>query len=74
MNKCRSSRIVLDQPCPNPFCPGEHSDSMGALCWYCATNQRDAALPTDAGLDFLVSSLGDLAEYGQEVNEYAQDA
>ena len=63
MKKCPRCHIVLDQPCPNPICPGHHSDSIGDLCRYCATNQRDAALHTDALLDLLFSSLGDLDEY-----------
>jgi hypothetical protein len=52
---------------------------MGELCWYCATNQRDAPLPPDEGLDLFVSTLGDLEEpvleeAVQDINEYAQDA
>jgi hypothetical protein len=63
MQKCTHCRIVLDQPCPNPICPGHHSDSVGDLCRYCATNQRDAPLHPDAMLDCFFSSLGDLDDY-----------
>ena len=63
MKKCLSCRIVLDQPCPNPICPGHHSDSMGDLCQYCATNQRDEWLQNSDSLYCFLSSLGDLDEY-----------
>jgi hypothetical protein len=74
MKKCLRCSIVLDLPCPNPLCTGQHSESMGELCRYCATNQRDAPLPPDEGLDLFVSSLGDLEEPVQDINEYAPDA
>ena len=60
MKTCTHCRIVLDQPCPNPVCPGHDNDSIGDLCRYCATHQRDAFLQTDVMLDLFSSSISDL--------------
>jgi hypothetical protein len=74
MKKCINCRIVLDLPCPNPLCPGHDNDSLGDLCQYCATNQRDAWLQNRDFLDCFVSSLGDLSEYAQDATDEDLDA
>jgi hypothetical protein len=38
--KCASCAILLDIPCTNPACDGHHNESVGAVCVYCATNER----------------------------------
>ncbi len=38
--KCALCGIVLDLPCPNPACDGHSNASRGAVCVYCATNER----------------------------------
>ena len=60
MKNCLICHIVLDLPCPNPVCPGHQNASIGDLCRYCATNQRDAALHNDEKLDLFVSSVGEM--------------
>jgi hypothetical protein len=74
MKKCLSCHIVLDRLCPNPICPGHHSDSRGDLCAYCATNQRHAWLQHCELLSGFVSTLGALLEYSQEASDEEQEA
>ena len=38
--KCTNCGIMLDVPCTNPACEGHHNTSMGAVCVYCAINER----------------------------------
>jgi hypothetical protein len=39
--KCVSCGIRLDVPCTNPACAGHHNESLGEVCVYCATNERE---------------------------------
>ena len=74
MKKCTRCHLVLDQPCLHPLCPGHNNDSMGDMCQYCATNQRDAWLQNTDLLSCLVSIFDDLTEYGQETPEEEREA
>lgn len=39
--KCAICTILLDVPCPHPLCPGHHNESVGDMCAYCASNERE---------------------------------
>jgi len=57
--KCTSCGIVLDVPCVNPACAGHQNESVGDLCSFCATNQREASFLIGDFPQLLFSSLGD---------------
>jgi hypothetical protein len=42
--KCAICTILLDVPCLQPSCPGHHNESIGDICVYCATHERDEVL------------------------------
>ncbi len=42
--QCASCRIFLDVPRTHPACDGHHNESIGDMCVYCATNEREAML------------------------------
>lgn len=58
--KCASCRIFLDVPCTNPACDGHHNESMGDICVYCATNEREAMLYVRELSTLFFSSLGEI--------------
>ena len=39
--KCATCDILLDVPCANPSCAGNHNESLAEMCVYCATNERE---------------------------------
>jgi hypothetical protein len=58
--KCVSCGILLDVPCPNPACDGHHNESIGDVCVYCATNEREKTLFCREVSTLFFSSLGDV--------------
>ena len=66
--KCTSCGIVLDIPCLNPACAGHHNDSVGDLCRFCATNQREEPFLIGDVPCLLFSSLGDLDVDAQKMD------
>jgi hypothetical protein len=42
--KCAICAILLDVPCAHPSCPGHHNESVGDICVYCSTHERDEVL------------------------------
>jgi hypothetical protein len=59
-NKCKSCGIILDALCMNPVCTGHQNESMGDICYYCATNQRENSLHIRNFQSSLSSSLIDV--------------
>ena len=57
--KCALCGMLLDMPCAACACPGHRNERVGALCAYCATNERDAGLSLRHLSPSLVSSLED---------------
>ena len=57
--KCAICGILLDMPCPAFACPGHRNESVGELCAYCATHERDEVLSLRHLSPSLVSSLED---------------
>ncbi len=56
--KCPICFILLDIRCVNLICHGHHNESVGDICAYCATKERENMLffhPSPA----LLSSLED---------------
>jgi hypothetical protein len=56
--KCALCFIICDIPCRSLGCAGHHNESVGNICAYCATNERENMLffhPTPS----LLSSLED---------------
>jgi hypothetical protein len=58
--KCVSCGILLDAPCPNSACDGHHNESIGDVCVYCATNEREKTLFCREVSTLFFSSLGDV--------------
>jgi len=58
--KCATCDILLDVPCANSACDGHHNESIGDLCVYCATNERENMLYLRKFANFFVSSLADM--------------
>jgi hypothetical protein len=58
-NKCAICGILLDIPCPAFACPGHRNESVGEICAYCATNEREEVLTLRNLSPSLVSSLED---------------
>ena len=69
--KCVACEILLDVTCPNADCRGHQNESVGDLCVYCATNEREhlSFLRTLSG--FLPSSLADCGSDWTEQEERA---
>ena len=66
-NKCKRCEILLDVLCMNPVCIGHQNESIGGICYYCATNQREILLNINNWQSFLSSSLNDIesdSDYG----------
>jgi len=59
-NKCKMCEILLDVLCINPVCIGHQNESMGGICYYCATNQREIFFNINNLQAFLSSSLKDI--------------
>ena len=59
-NKCQKCEILLDILCINPVCIGHQNESMGGVCYYCATNQREILIHINDWQSFLSSSLKDI--------------
>jgi hypothetical protein len=69
--KCVACEILLDVPCSNADCRGHQNESVGALCVYCATSEREH-LPFLRRLsDLLPSSLADCDSDCTEQEEQA---
>ena len=58
-NKCAICSILFDVSCPNPLCSGHHNGSVGDICAYCATNEREEVLFLRNLHPSLLSSLED---------------
>jgi hypothetical protein len=59
-NKCKSCGIILDILCTNPACTGHQNESIGGICYYCATNQREKSLHIRNAQSLISSSLSDV--------------
>jgi hypothetical protein len=57
--KCVACDILLDVPCPNADCRGHQNESVGDLCGYCATNERENMRFLRTLSDLWPSSLAD---------------
>jgi hypothetical protein len=57
--KCAICDILLDVLCGNPACDGHHNESIGDVCGYCATNERENMRSLRRAPHLLVSSLAD---------------
>jgi len=69
--KCAICDILLDIACANPVCAGHHNESMGDVCVYCATNERENMDYLRTCARFLVSSLEDTGSDWTEQDERA---
>jgi len=49
----------LDVPCMVPGCPGHRNASIGALCAYCAANERHEVPCLRDSVPSIVSTFGD---------------
>ena len=65
-NKCKSCGIILDVLCTNPVCTGHHNESIGDICYYCATNQREKSLDIRNAQSLISSSLRDVEMDSEE--------
>ena len=71
LKKCVACDILLDVPCPNTDCRGHQNESVGDLCVYCATNEREH-LPFLRMLSDLLSS--GLADCGSDCTDQEEPA
>ena len=69
--KCVACEILLDVPCPNADCRGHRNASVGDLCVYCATNEREHLSFLRPLSGFLPSSLADCGSDWTEQEERA---
>ena len=69
--KCAICDILLDVPCSNPMCDGHHNESMGDVCVYCGTNEREKMLYLGKFSNPFFSSLGDIGDDWTEHDERA---
>jgi len=69
--KCAICDILLDVACANPACAGHHNESMGDVCVYCATNERENLDYLRKFSSFFASSLKDT---GSDWTEYEERA
>ena len=58
--KCALCGIVLDIPCPNPACSGHYNESIGDVCVYCDTNERENMRYVRELSTLFFSSLADI--------------
>ena len=66
--KCRTCGIVLDVPCMNQTCAGHQNESVGDLCSFCATNQREELFLIGDLPCLFFSSLGGLDVDSQKMD------
>ena len=59
LKKCVACDILLDVPCPNTDCKGHQNESVGDLCVYCATNEREHMPFLRTPSHLFLSSLAD---------------
>ena len=69
--KCAMCHILLDVACPHPACAGHQNDSVGDLCLYCATSERENMDYVRKASGFLASSLEDTGSDWTEQEERA---
>jgi len=69
--KCAMCHILLDVACPHPACAGHQNESVGDLCLYCATNERENMAYVRKASGFLASSLADTGSDWTEQEERA---
>jgi len=50
----------MDVPCPKANCDGHLNESVGEVCFYCATNERRKMLFSREIVTLFFSSLGDI--------------
>ncbi len=60
--KCSICGILLDVPCANSVCTGHQNESIGNVCAYCVTNERDKILNLRDLSSLFLSSLADAIE------------
>ena len=58
--KCVICGIILNVPCVNPACNGHQNESLGDICIFCATNQREEPLHFRNLQSLISSSLRDV--------------
>ena len=58
-NKCAICGILLDMPCRAFACPGHRNESVGDMCAYCATNEREEVLSLRNSAVSILSSIED---------------
>ena len=58
--RCQRCEILLDVPCTHPACDGHLHASVGAVCRYCATDERRKTLFVRAVAPLFCSSVGDI--------------
>jgi hypothetical protein len=58
--KCPTCGILLDISCTNPACSGHYNESIGDVCVYCVTNERENTLSLWLHSTPFRSSLGDI--------------
>ena len=63
--KCAMCGIILDMPCSNSACSGHLNESMGEVCVYCATNERQNTRFLWERSRFFASGLADIGR-GEE--------
>jgi len=69
--KCVACEILLDVLCSNAECRGHRNESVGDLCVYCATNEREHLAFLRTLSDLLPSSLADCGSDWTEQEERA---
>ena len=58
--KCVTCDILLDVACAHPTCTGHQNESLGDMCVYCATNERETLRFLHTFAHSLLSSSADL--------------
>jgi hypothetical protein len=64
--KCLNCSILLDIPCVTLACPGHHNESVGEVCAYCATNEREEVLFIH---NFAPSMLANLEDFEPDLDD-----
>ncbi len=59
-HKCACCEIMMDVACTNPACDGHHNASVGKVCLYCATNEREKTFFQRDVTHLFASCLGDI--------------
>jgi hypothetical protein len=58
--KCVNCGILLDVSCTNPGCSGHDNESMGEVCVYCVSNERENMRYVRELSTLFFSSLADI--------------